>query len=547
MLTGIINGKVYDPTNNLDGVHADIWIKDGKVVDAATIDTNQADQIIDAKGLVVMAGGVDVHAHIVGAKVNSARKFRPDDHRGHERLREVGFRSGGGYTVPSTFQTGYMYSEMGYTTVMEAATAPLVARHTHEELADTPMLDNGIFVTMGNNHFIMDCIRKGEREKARDYIAWILEATGGYAIKVVNPGGVENWKYSGNVAELDDKVIGFDGVTPRKMLETLCWSANELGLPHPPHIHGLNLGQSTSAGTSAETIEYLNGMNAHFCHLQFLSYEAGKGGIHKSAAPKLAEILNKTEGITMDVGQVIFGPATTMTSDGPLQHKMHLTTGNKWLNDDVENESGGGVVPVEYKAKNPINATMWCAGIELFLSVEDPWKVFLTTDHPNGGPFTHYPQVIKLLMDKDYRAEFMTKLNKKGMKRSIAAELDREYSMYEIAVITRAGTAKALGLTHKGHLGAGADGDVTIYQPNEDKAEMFAHPSYVFKQGELVVRNGKVIKSVPGRTMLIKPSYDKAIVGHIKKWFDESYTINFANFPMTQEELAQAKIVACGG
>ena len=42
---------------------------------------------------------------------------------------------------------------MGYTTVMEAATAPLVARHTHEELEDVPIIDKGAFITMGNNHF----------------------------------------------------------------------------------------------------------------------------------------------------------------------------------------------------------------------------------------------------------------------------------------------------------------------------------------------------------------------------------------------------------
>lgn len=545
MLTGIVNGTVYDPIQQRDGVRADIWIKDGKVVPEAEVDREKA-RIIDAEGLVVMPGGVDVHSHIVGAKVNSARKLRPDDHRGHERLREQGFRSGGGYTVPSTFQTGYMYAEMGYTTVMEAATAPLVARHTHEELADTPMLDKGIFVTMGNNHFILDCIKKGEREKARDYIGWLLGATGGYAIKVVNPGGVENWKYGGNVSQLDDKVIGFD-VTPRQILETLCQAAEELKLPHPPHIHGLNLGQSTSADTSAQIIEHLKGHRAHFCHLQFLSYEAGKGGVHQSAAPRLAELINNTPDMTIDVGQVIFGPATTMTSDGPLQHKMHLTTGNKWLNDDVENESGGGVVPVEYKAKNPINATMWCAGIELFLMVKDPWKVFLTTDHPNGGPFTHYPQVIKLLMDKDYRAEFMSGLNKKWVDRTQAGQLDREYSLYEIAVITRAGTARALGLTHKGHLGPGADGDLTIYEPGPDKAEMFARPRYVFKQGELVVKNGKVIKSVPGRTMVVRPSYDQAIEKHVQAWFDQYYTLSFANFPMTAGELATARVVACGG
>ncbi|MFW6115955.1 MAG: amidohydrolase family protein, partial [Chloroflexota bacterium] len=182
----ILNGRVYDPINEIDGELKDIWIEDGKVVAPPEDEGEQAAaETIDAAGLVVMAGGVDVHSHIAGAKVNAGRKFRPEDHRDHFRTRTALTRSGAGYTTPTAPVTGYLYAEMGYTTVMEAATAPLVARHTHEELEDIPLLDRGAYITMGNNHFIMDCIRKGEREKARDYVAWLLGATKGYAIKIV--------------------------------------------------------------------------------------------------------------------------------------------------------------------------------------------------------------------------------------------------------------------------------------------------------------------------------------------------------------------------
>ena len=175
-------------------------MEDGKIVSASDVDQEQA-QIIDATGLVIMAGGVDIHSHAVGSKVNAARKFRPEDHYGSTHERTSHTRSGSGYTVPSTYMTGYLYAKMGYTTVMEAATAPLLARHTHEELEDIPILDMGFFVTMGNNHFIMECIRDGDMGRAQDYVAWLLNATEGYAIKVVNPGGVENWRWSRNVQE----------------------------------------------------------------------------------------------------------------------------------------------------------------------------------------------------------------------------------------------------------------------------------------------------------------------------------------------------------
>jgi formylmethanofuran dehydrogenase subunit A len=540
----IRNGQVYDPLNGVKGETRDIWIKDGRVAGPEDVD-HAGVETIDATGLVVMPGGVDVHSHIVGAKVNAGRKFRPEDHRDHTRSRTSFTRSGAGYTVPTTYLTGYLYAEMGYTTVMEAATAPLVARHTHEEMEDTPILDKGAFITMGNNHFIMNCIRDGQREKARDYVAWLLGATKGYAIKVVNPGGVENWKWGKNVSELDDEVIGF-GVTPRQIITTLAWINDELGLPHVPHIHGLQLGSTGNARTTVETIEALDGRRAHFCHLQFLSYAGERGKMPRSGAAEVARAVNEHPNVTVDVGQVVFGEATTMTSDGPLQYHLHQLTGRKWLNDDVEAETGGGVVPMRYERKNPVNAVQWVVGLELSLLIQDPWRVFLTTDHPNAGPFFYYPQVIKLLMDRDYRAEMLSGIHARTQRNTLLHELDREYSLYEIAIITRAGTARALGLKDKGHLGVGADADVTIYTPLDDKEQMFARPRYVLKDGEIVVRDGKLVRERPGRTLYVEPPYDPAIETDLRAYFEEYYTMSFDNYPVSSEYLVNGELVPCG-
>ncbi len=543
-MLGVVGGRVYDPRNGSDGEIRDIWMKDGRVVSPEEVDRDRA-EIVDAGDLVVMPGGVDIHSHIVGAKVNAGRKFRPEDHRGSERVRTGDFRSGSGHTVPSTHLTGYLYAEMGYTTVMEAATAPLVARHTHEELADVPIIDKGAFITMGNNHFLMSCIRDGRPDLARDYVAWLLKVSKGYAVKIVNPGGVENWKWGRNVGALDDEVIGF-GVTPRQILDTLARVSDELGLPHAPHIHGINLGRSNSARTSIETMAGLDGLRAHFCHLQFLSYGKGKGSVHTSEAAAVAEAVNAHPNLTVDVGQLVFGSATTMTSDGPLQHNLHRTTGAKWINDDVEGETGGGIVPVFYKRTNPINAVMWLTGMELFLLIDDPWKVFLTTDHPNAGCFTSYPHVIKLLMDADYRAEVFAGIHARAREGSVLRDLKREYSLYEIAVITRAGPARALGLDRKGHLGVGADADIAIYQDMDDKAEMFARPRYVYKGGTLVARDGVVVADPPGRTFSVAPPYDPEVEKHVRKHFETTYTVSFENYAMSSQQLPHEEVIACG-
>lgn len=60
----IRGGHVIDPKNNLDGV-MDIAIKGGKIAQVAkTIDPKTAVQTVDAKGLIVTPGLIDLHAHV---------------------------------------------------------------------------------------------------------------------------------------------------------------------------------------------------------------------------------------------------------------------------------------------------------------------------------------------------------------------------------------------------------------------------------------------------------------------------------------------------
>ncbi|MFA6882069.1 MAG: amidohydrolase family protein, partial [Aminobacterium sp.] len=72
----IKNGFVFDPVLGIKGDVADIAIKDGVVVETNAV---KNPKIIDAAGKTVMAGGVDVHAHVAGPKVNIGRNFRPED------------------------------------------------------------------------------------------------------------------------------------------------------------------------------------------------------------------------------------------------------------------------------------------------------------------------------------------------------------------------------------------------------------------------------------------------------------------------------------
>ena len=154
--------------------------------------------------------------------------------------------------MPSTFATGYRYSLLGYTTVVEAAAPPLAARHVLAELRDTPMIDKAFLILMGNNQILMQLIRDSGgavSRQLRDAVAWWLAATGGYGVKLVNPGGVEVFKQSGgDVDGLDGEVPGY-GVTPRQVLEAIAGAVHELGLPHPVHVHANDLGVPGNAAT----------------------------------------------------------------------------------------------------------------------------------------------------------------------------------------------------------------------------------------------------------------------------------------------------------
>ncbi len=252
---------VYDPLNGIDGEIRDLWILDGRMATAPSDPAVRPVRTIDGSGLVVIPGGIDMHCHIAGPKVNVARKMRPEDKRRGEQMPRTNITHSGSLgSVPSTFATGYKYAALGYTTAFDAAIPPLGARHAHEEFEDTPCIDKGFYVLMGNNHYVMQSLMRNEPQRLKTFIAWLLSATKGFAPKLVNPGGVEVWKskQAGNVHGLDERVDHFD-VTPRQIVCGVAQAAAELGLPHPVHIHCNNLGMPGNWETTLETMRALEG------------------------------------------------------------------------------------------------------------------------------------------------------------------------------------------------------------------------------------------------------------------------------------------------
>ena len=537
----ISGGKVYDPVNGLDGVIKDICISDGRVVAEV-----EGGRTIDASGMVVFPGGVDIHTHVAGAALNFARGLTPENmRRGLPFAHTPELRAGLGGTTPTTFATGYLYAGMGWTTVNEAAVPILSARHTHEELHDTPIVDKSCLVLMANNEIVLDLLEAGEVERAKHVVGWLISAAKAYGVKAVNPGGVAAWKWGKNANKLFEPIEGYNRVTPAMIIASLASIIDELSLPHPLHIHCNSLGVPGNFETTLETMKVLEGRRAHLAHLQFHAYGGDDWPTMRSASTSLAEYFNAHKNLTTDAGAVLFGDAVTITADGPWQHQLYQLTGHKWGNLDVENETGCGIVPYVYKEGRLVNALQWAVGLELLLLIDDPWRVFLTTDHPNGACFWRYPELIHLLMNADFRKESLKRLPEEARKRIVLSELDRQYTLSEIAIITSAGPARALGLSGKGHLSIGADADITVYQENPDGDLMFEYPRYVIKGGEVVIEEGEIRTIVNGRQYLVQPNFDEHIEEYLRPVFQKVYTMSFDNYPVEMERIARPEIHIC--
>jgi formylmethanofuran dehydrogenase subunit A len=520
MLTLIAGGRVIDPANHRDGV-GDVWIREGKIIDPPQ--GARAEAIYDAAGKIVMAGAIDVHSHIAGWNVNTARLLLPEYHSAAATRPTETPLSNVGWT---TRATGCLYAAMGFTTVVEPAVSPHHALHAHLELADIPIIDKATLAVLGNDDYLLDLLHATESDVAiQDYVAWTLEMSRSLGIKVVNAGGAAAFKQNIRAFSFDDVVPSY-GVSSRAIVRALQHAVNALGVPHPLHVHCNNLGLAGNAETALMTITAAEGLPLHLAHLQFYGYgKEGERGF-SSAAARLAEAVNAGTGITIDVGQVMFGQTVTISSDVLRQfNARNQARPRKWLILDGD-ANGVGVVPYNYRRNDFYNAVQWAVGLELFLLIEDPWRIFLTTDHPNGAPFTTYPEILALLMSRDLRAQWMADLPPAAMKVTTLPSIAREYSLTEIATMTRAAPAKLLGLTDRGHLNPGAVADVAIYENDAERAKMFRAAALVFKDGELVVRDGRVTNYRWGRALTVQPDRDRAIDRRMRAYYADRYGLS---------------------
>ncbi len=539
-------GRVIDPCHPGSGDTRDVVVRDGVI--AAPQPGERHDETVDATGCVVMAGGIDLHTHIGGGKVNLARLLMAEDHRDGANPYPLPSNplelASCGTCAPGTLATGYRYVEMGYTAAFEPAMVPSNARHAHMEMGDVPVLDHGAYVMLGSDELFLQLLAEGgpnlrNFSLIRDYTAWTIHASKAMGVKVVNPAGISAFKFNQRKLDVDEQHVRWQ-VTPRQVVHTLARALRELGVPHPLHIHGSNLGVAGNIQSTLETIAALEGLPAHLTHIQFHAYGTEGPKKFSSAALQLAEAVNAHPEISIDVGQIMFGQTVTASGDTMRQYAQSgLANPRKWVGADIEAMAGCGVVPFRYREQSYVNALQWVIGLEIFLSVKNPWQVVLTTDHPNGGPFTSYPHLIRLLMDRSFRDEQLAKLHPDVAANCALKSMTRELTLEEIAVMTRAGPARLLGLKDRGHLGEGAAADIAVYREDADREAMFRTPEHVFKDGIPVARAGRVIATPVGGTHFIEPGYDTAVEKTLRRHWAAHGSVNFDHVAIGKDELCR--------
>ena len=180
----LVGGTIHDPATDRDGVVADIWVDGGRIVSPPADPAGF--RRVDVGGRVVMPGGIDLHSHLAGPKVNAGRLIAPQ--------LAAGRRGACPAAVPTIHATGLLYAALGYTTVFDAAIPPSAAAIAHRELAELPILDRGIYLVAADEEAVLLAAAGTDLAELERLLAATITAGRGWAVKVANPGGPVFWK-----------------------------------------------------------------------------------------------------------------------------------------------------------------------------------------------------------------------------------------------------------------------------------------------------------------------------------------------------------------
>lgn len=421
----ITGAEIYDPAKNVHGVTRDIFIHKGRIVESDPGDHC----VIDARGGVAMAGAIDVHSHLLAVS-RLARAACNESHPAQSVLES--------YASPRALAEEYL--AQGITFFVEAG------------LTATQLED------MANSRLTL----------GMEYGALRLAGT--------SEGSSANESDEANENFLSIKYVGEKGLAS-------FWADVRLKTEAPPHIHLPHLAEGEGISTIELLLGKLGEKRCHLSHLSHYAFEDFRGKL-RPATKKAAKLLDKCRNVTFDLAPITFGRTLAFTVDEKLFDR--IAKGNAESSVSRKN-SPYRALPYTFKKESYMDSMLWIAGMELLLYIKDLSRACLSIDFPSGGGIAgSYPLIIACLMDKDKRDAVLKSLNRSAVSVSSLGSIAREYSLYEIATVTRSAPATVCKLAERGHLGAGALADVVIYEKSADIEKMFAAPRVVIKDGQVI-------------------------------------------------------------
>ena len=428
------NGTVYDPANGIEGEKMDIFISGGKIVDEIKTESEET-TIIDAANKTVMPGGIDVHSHVATYGLNLTR-----------------FTFG----FPTVNEIGYAYARMGYTYVNEPLMTLNTANYVHHELSFIPVVDTSAFLVL--SLYDMDReIREGAKGSVKNLILFLLDLTKSIGVKIYDA-RVKYAKQGFFYRDADEKkCLNF-------FYEMIKSGGEDL-----PQIQ---------LRTYPELLDENPSILSGFCLAHIAS------GMDNKERYETAMQILKNRGV-IDLGIFCISPQEDIAMR--IGYEVPAGSENNFISMDIGLEKPLIFSKVKEKKKIEDKRAYYSLKFALeALEYLNSSCISFSTDSPNGCLFTSYPKIFAGLLNRGNRKELTNE------------ELpDVEYSLYELAAITRMNPAKQLGLRNKGHLGSGADADVAIYDIGEDtKAEesekRLSSCEYLLKGGEVVVYKGEL-------------------------------------------------------
>ena len=433
--TVLINGRVVDPTNNIDGKF-DVGIRLGKIASVAErIPPEQAGDIIDVTGQIVIPGHIDTHAHL-----SSPFNSNVDRAYGHAMLVESGtttaldlagdptamvqgmIKRGAGLNVAS------LMGLVPHETVPEDDPRPAVLR---DAVADVKRRGGFGVKMLGGYHPFTPESSADVVAAANEQLAWVAFHVG-------------------------TKDSGSDMTGLREVPEI---TGN--GRLHVAHINSYTRGMIDEPHEEVqEALGMIENMRSQWITEAYLAQANGTNGL-----------CDENGDVVYNVAQNCLKARGYPTTDEGIRASLMDGYGSALI------ERGGRVIMVTGKE-----------AVEIWESASTDASL----SYPVNPPTSAFSLATARYEDGTFRIDAIS-TDGGSLPRNVAIERTMALvafgalSMDEAVIKLSYTPSRMLGLLNKGHFTEGADADVTVINPSSGKASM----SLV--AGELIMLNRRAI------------------------------------------------------